>query len=163
MPARHEQRQIGKRHRAGQPRRQRMARQMVDTDEREPARRRQTLGEHHAGKHAADQTGAGGDRDGVDVVERRAGRGQRRPGDDVEPFGMGAGRDLGHDAAIGRVQALLTHDLGGKDRADRRARRCAHQRRRGVVAAALDPEQKAVARHGGVRWLHPIASGPGRR
>ena len=51
----------------------------------------------------------------------------------------------GHDAAVSGVQRVLAGDLGGEDRADRQAGAGANQRGGGVVAAALDPEDEAVA------------------
>ena len=67
-------RQVGKREPIGQPRRQRVARQVVDADQRQPGRRGQPLGAHHARQHAADQARAGRHRD---TVESGAGPGRR--------------------------------------------------------------------------------------
>jgi len=118
-----------------------------------------TLGEHHSGEDAADQPGAGGDRHRVDRAEPDAGGGQRRGGDDVEPLGMGAGGDLGDDAAVGIVQRGLAGDLAGEDGADRGAGAAADQRDRGVVAARFDAEDQALAGHG----APPVARDGARR
>ncbi len=119
------------------------------------------LGEHHPGEDAADEAGAGGDGDGVDGGEGEAGGGEGGAGDGVEALGVGAGGDLGDDAAVAGVQGVLAGDLGGEDGADGAAGDGAHQGDRGVVAAGLDPQDDALALHTASRLRRCcVRSGP---
>ncbi len=108
MAARYEQQQIGKGEgRLGEHRRQGMAFEMVHRDQRLARREREALGRHQPDHHAADQSRAGGCRHGVDVREPDIRLQQRSPDQVGQDFDMGAGGDLGDDAAIGPVSALL--------------------------------------------------------
>ena len=69
MAARNQQQQKRKCHAIGQPRRQRMARQMIDRDQRLARAQRQRLGGGQSHHHAADQAGPGGGGDGVDICQ----------------------------------------------------------------------------------------------
>ena len=141
MPARDEQHQIREVQPVGQPRRQRMARQVVDAHQRQPARSGDRLCRHHARQYTTDQPGPGGDRDQFDVVQRHAGLVQR-PGDaEVQAFGMGAGGDLGDHAAEAGVQRGLLEDHRGMDGAVP-----ADDGGGGFVTAALDPQTKPAHR-----------------
>ena len=140
VAARDQQHQVGKADVLDEPRGQRVPGEVVDAPERQPAGGGEALGEHHAGQHPADQPGAGGDGDGVEVGEPDAGPAERGGGDEVQPLGVGAGGDLGHDPAIGVVQRVLADDLGGEDLGARPAGAGADHRGGGVVAAALDAE-----------------------
>ena len=46
-----------------------VAGEVVDAVEREAEAGGEALGEHHPGEHAADEAGAGGDGDGVEIGE----------------------------------------------------------------------------------------------
>ena len=78
-----------------------------------------------------------------DVGEPDPCPGERRRRDVVQPLGVGAGGDLGHDPAVGVVQRVLADDLGGEDLGPRPAGAGADHRGGGVVAAALDAEDHA--------------------
>ena len=156
MPARNQQQQVGK----GEPRireagRKRVAFQMVDRQQRLARRHRERLGAHQPDHHPADQPGAGGGGDGVEVIELHTRLGHYFGDHRRKAFGMGARGDLGYDAAIGRVFGLLTGDRLRDD--------CpvtAHQRDRGLVAARLDAQNEAPKCCGvrGVRFeAHPAS------
>ena len=70
MAARHQKQQKGKFHAIGQPRGQRMARQMIDRDQRLARRQRQRLGGGQSHHHPADQAGTGRGGNGVDLGQR---------------------------------------------------------------------------------------------
>ena len=148
VPAGNEQHEVGKFDGLDQPRCERVPGEMVDAPERQPARRGKALGKHHTGKHAADEARARSDANRIHIGEGQARAGEGRLGHHIDPLGMGAGSDLGDDAAKGRVQALLAKDLGGEDLADRPAGLGAQEGGRGVVAAAFDPEDDARLRQG---------------
>ena len=147
MPAGDEEHEVGEGDVLGQPRGQRMPGEVVDAVERQAAAGGDPLGEHHAGEHPADQPRTGGDRHRVDAVEAEAGALERGRGHEVEALGVGAGGDLGHDAAPLGVQPVLALDHRGEDLAPRLPGTRAHHRDGGVVAAALDPEDGAGGLH----------------
>ena len=142
VAARDEQQEIGK-SKVGlaEHRRQRMAFEMVDRDQRLAARQRQPLGGDQADDHAADKPRAGGGGDRIDLVERRPSLFQRFLDQPRQNLDMGARRDLRDDAAERPVGALLPrqpmgeHPPVGSD-----------QRRRGFVAARFNAEDQAHAR-----------------
>jgi hypothetical protein len=72
---------------------------MVHADQRQPAARRQPLGQHDARQHAADQPRPGGHRDPVQIGQPQPGLRQRLFDAGIQLLGMGAGGDFGHDAA----------------------------------------------------------------
>jgi hypothetical protein len=83
----------------------------------------------------ADQAGAGGDSDSGEIGQAKAGFAEG-PGDQpIQPDDMGAGGDLRHDAAIGRMLRLLAQEWRREDPPLGVDQRC-----RGLVAAGLDPE-----------------------
>jgi hypothetical protein len=59
---------------------------------------------------------------------------------------MGAGGDLGHDTSEAGVQVLLAENCVRKDLA-RTGASTSHDRRRGLVAARLDAEDRQRLRH----------------
>ena len=135
VTARHQQQQVGKIHVVGQPGGQRVAFEMVDRDQRQPMDEAEGLGGDEAHHQPADQPGPRRRRYGCEVTEAEAGLAHRRLDQQVQPFDMGAGGDLGHHAAIGSMQVELCGDRSGKDPAVR-----GHQGRRRLVAARLDAQ-----------------------
>ena len=116
-----------------------MGLQMIDRDERLAACQRQRLGRGQPDHDPADQPRPGRCGDGVDIAERQMRRRQRLFDQGVQGLDMGAGRDLGHDPAIGGMLVhLAEHDIG-QDLAWAR-RRATHDRHCGFVAAGLDPK-----------------------
>jgi hydroxymethylbilane synthase len=127
MPARDQQQQIGEAElRIGQHRRERMAFQVIDGDQRLAGRERQALGGDQPDHDAADQPGAGGRGDRVDLGQLDARLG-KRAGDEIgQDFDMGPRGDLRHHAAERPVRGFLAGQpmrqdasIGG-DQADRR-------------------------------------------
>ena len=112
--------------------------QVVDRDERQPARPGERLRGLHADEQRADQAGPARDRDGVDVVERRACFRERLADDGRRELEVPARRDLRHDAAVTRVQLRLRRD-------DVRANESVfgHDGTRGLVAGRLEREDHA--------------------
>jgi hypothetical protein len=76
---------------------------------------RQRLRGGEPDEHAADEAGPGRGRDAVDLVEGDPRMAQRTGDEAVDHLHMGAGRDLGHHAAIGRVLRDLAQDLVRED------------------------------------------------
>jgi hypothetical protein len=146
VPARDEEEEIGKGDVVGQPRRQRMAFEVVDREEGQAARGGDALRRHHADDHAADQARPRRRRDAVEIAEPESGLLERAPDDAVDRLQMGAGRDLWHDAAVGAVFLQLGIDDVRADGA-----RIVDDRRRGLVAARLDAEND----HGAGRAAGP--------
>ena len=77
MPARDQQHQIGIVDAVGQARRQRVPRQMVHADQRQPGSGGDALGAHHTRHHPADQPRPRGDGDPVQVGQLQARLNQR--------------------------------------------------------------------------------------
>ena len=153
MPAGDQQHQVGEGERVGEARGQRVAREVVDPDQRQPGARGQPLGEGHPGDDPPEEAGPGRDRHGVHPVEAEPGLAERRLGHGVEPLGMGAGGDLGDDAAEGRVQRVLGGHEVREDLGARRARgaesfRADRVLRRGPV---VDRRRRWRARSIGIR------------
>ena len=115
MPARDEEKEVGKGGCVGQARGQRVAGEVIDADEREAGDERDGLGAHHARQEPADEPGARGRGDAVKVSQTEAGAGKRLFGDEVYTLGMGAGGDVGDDAPEGRMQIGLAPDDRGED------------------------------------------------
>ena len=114
--------------------------QMVDRRERQAARPGERLRRRDPDEQRADETRALRDRDGVDVVERRARLAERLAHDRGDELEVAPRRDLGDDAAVARVQVGLRGDDVRADLA-----RLGHERRRGLVAGRLDPEDHAAS------------------
>ncbi len=141
MPARDEQQQIGEFEvRIAQPRRQRMAFEMVDRDQRLARRQRQRLAGDEAHHHPADQPGSRGGGDRVDLRQRHPRLGQRGLDQRRQHLDMRARRDLGHDAAIGPVRRFLARQPVREHGAVAR-----HQRGGGLVAARFEAEDQCHA------------------
>ncbi len=81
--------------------------QVVDRNERQPARPGDRLRRGDADEERADQAGPLRDRDGVEGVEVDSGRVQRLPYDRGDELEMPARGHLGHDPAEARVQLSL--------------------------------------------------------
>ena len=141
-----EEHEVGEGDVLDQPRGQRVPGEVVDAAERQAAAGGDPLGEHHAGEHAADQPRTGGDRHRVDV-----GRGRGRRASSAAAVTRSRRSAWARAAISGTTppnsacSASWPCDLRGEDLADRLARARAHHRDGGVVAAALDPEDGAVA------------------
>ena len=109
--------------------------QVVDRRQRQAARPGERLRRGDADEERADKARALRDRDRVDVVERRPRFAERLAHDRDDELEMSPRRDLGHDAAIARVQLGLR---GDDVRADLPC--LGHERRRGLVARRLQAE-----------------------
>ena len=108
-----EKQAIGKRQRAGQPRRQRVGLEMVDRDQRRIVHHRDRFRGGEADDHAADQAGTGGGGDRGKLVVTDARLLHRAVDDAVEHIDMGARRDLRHHAAEPCMFfGLRAHDIG---------------------------------------------------
>ena len=94
-----------------------------------------------------------GDRDRLDVVEPRPGALERVRGDRVDQLQVVPRRDLGHHAAVARVQQALRGDHVREDLAV-----VGDDGGAGVVAARLDGQDQAVARSGAVRHMMSASS-----
>ena len=81
--------------------------QVVHGHERQAAAPGERLGGGEADQQRADQARALGDGDGLDVVERGAGFGQRLPHHGEHELEVVPRCDLGHDPAEARVQVGL--------------------------------------------------------
>ena len=103
MTAAHQQHQIGKRQTVGQTRRQRVARQMVHTQQRQSGRSGNPPRQHHPRQHATDQSRARGDGHRIQLRQRQTRLVQRAFDTMIQPFGMGTGGDFWHDTAKGCV------------------------------------------------------------
>ena len=89
---------------------QRVPLKMVDADQRQARRRRNPLGAHHAREDAANQSRPGGGGHRIQIGERHVRLGQRGLDAVIQPFDMGARRNLRHHAAERGVQAILPPD-----------------------------------------------------
>jgi len=84
--------------------------EVVDRDERQPPRPRERLRHGEPDEEGADQPRALRHGDAVDVVERRARLGERLADHRRDELEMPPRRDLGHDAAVPRVEVGLRGD-----------------------------------------------------
>ena len=108
-----EEQAIGKRQRAGQPRRQRVGLEMVHRDQRRIVHHRDRLRGGQPDDHAADQAGTGGGGDRRKLRKADAGFLHGAVDDAVEHVDMGARGDLRHHAAEGgMLLGLRAHDIG---------------------------------------------------
>ena len=116
MAAAGEQQQIGKLKVAiDQPRRQSMAFEMVDRDQRLVASDCQPLAREQSDHHPTDQAGAGGGGDGVNFADLDVSLGQHladQPGEDIN---MGARGDFRNHPAERAMRLILTDHRLGKD------------------------------------------------
>ncbi len=108
-----QQQQIGEGDAVGEAGGERMAFEVVDGDERLSGGKGDCFCRGETDQHAADETGAGGSGNRVDVGEGGARLSQRSAHHVVKHLDMGAGGNLGHDAAEGgMVVDLGKHDIG---------------------------------------------------
>ncbi len=103
MPARNQKQKKREGDLIGKARRERVAFEMIDGDERNFMHRRDHLGRHDAHEHAADQTWTRGGAHGIEIGKAHAGLGHGFCDEAVEMGEMGARGDLGHDAAEDRM------------------------------------------------------------
>ena len=87
-----------------------MARKMVHTDQGQTRRRRQSLRQHHARQHAADQPRTRCHRNRVQIGQRTARLRKRLFHHMIQLFHMRPRREFRHDPAKGRVQCGLAHN-----------------------------------------------------
>ncbi len=116
-----------------------MAFEMIDGDEGPAEAERDGLRRGHADDQAADETRPGRRGHRIDRGEIEPGLSHGLADRRIEQLDMGAGGDLGHHAAIGRMQVELRAHHACKDLAPP-AGRPAHHGGRGLIAARLDPE-----------------------
>ena len=109
--------------------------EVVDRDQRHAARPRDRLGRREADEQRADESGALRDGDCVHLRQGRVGFYERLPDDRKDELEVVPRGDLGHDAPVLRVQVRLRGDDRGEHLAF-----LADDRRRGLVAGGLDPE-----------------------
>ena len=138
MPARDQQRQIGKLDRVGQPGGEHMGFEMVDREEGEVVRGGDRLAGHRADDDAADQPRPGGRRHPVERIEADPGIRHGPRDHAVDGLQMRARGDLRHYPAIVAMGVELVAHHIGEDRAA-----VVDHRRRGLVAARLDTEDQA--------------------
>jgi hypothetical protein len=119
-----------------------VALEVVHGRQRQPARGGEPLRGGHAHQQGPDEPGPLRDGHEVDVVESRAGAGQRVVDDVVDELEVMTGRDLGHDAAVAVVHALRRDDVGAHLPVPR------GHRRAGVVAAGLERQDHSAKRRG---------------
>ena len=127
--------------------------EVVDGDERQAARPRESLRGRQADEERTDQSRALGDGDTIDVLEARVRLRECLADYRRDQLEMAARRDLGHDAAVGRVQLRLRGDDAGADLAV-----AGDERRRGLVATRLDAEDQT-----GNRYRHKSVTHRARR
>ena len=135
MPAGDQKQQIGKRDIVGQPRRQRMAFEMIDGNERQIPGCGNGLCRHRTDYHAADQTGPGGRGNPVEIADVEAGLRQRAADNAIQNIEMCARRDFRHDTAKCLVFVIL-----GIDNVRQNTPVVGNYRRRRFIAACLDPK-----------------------
>ena len=156
MPARHQQQQIREIEIGiGEARRQRMAFEMIDRDQRLARRQRQTLAGEQADHHPANQPRTGGRGDRIDLADVDAGFVQHLADQAGQDLDMGAGGDFGDNAAVRLVRRVLAdHRLGEN------APVAGHQRDRAVVARGFESEDQ---RHGTrpLPYAAPVTRGEG--
>ena len=101
VAARQQEQEIGEGGIVGEARGQRMGLEMIDGNEGFAQGERDGLAGRQADDDAADEAGTGRRRDGIDLGDRHAGLGDGAFDEPVQHLDMGAGRDLGHDPAVG--------------------------------------------------------------
>ena len=139
MAAGHEQKQIGKMELGvAQHRRQRVALEMIERDQRLAGGQRQPFGGHEADHHSPDQAGTGGGGDGVDLSEIDPCFGQNRLDQPRQNLDVRTGRNFGDNPSIRAMRLALIGDAVCKN-----APVGGDQSRRGLVAARFDAEDQA--------------------
>ena len=117
MAARDEQQQVGKLDAVRQACGQGMGLKVVHGHEGLSGGQGQSLAGGQTHHDAADEAGACGSGDGVEIGKVAACVGERALDQPINHLDMGAGGNFGHDAAIGGMFCDLAHDLVGEDRA----------------------------------------------
>ena len=147
MATGNEQHQIGKGQPIGQPRRQRMAFQMVDRIKRFSRCSRHRLAGHQADQQAADQarTASGGNR--IDIGKRDTGAQKRFLDQRIQCLDMGTRRNLRHDTAIDAVLFQLAQHHVAENFA-MAVLIPQHDGGCSLVAACFDTEDTQAGRHG---------------
>ena len=146
MAAGDEQHEIGKGEPVGQPRRQRMAFQMVDGIERLAHRPSDRLARHQPDDEPTDQPRPACRSDRIDILQRAPGTQKRFGNQAVQRLHMGARRDLRHHAAIGAVLLeLAQHDF--TENLALSVRIAHDDGSGGLVAARFDAENGQLGRH----------------
>ena len=111
--------------------------EVVHTDEREPARERQSFRGGHPHGERADETGAPRHRHGIDLAKADGRLFQRLVEHGQQTLDVLAGRELGNDAPEATVEGRLRSDDvaadGGAVRDHRRGR---------LIAGGLQPEDE---------------------
>ena len=110
--------------------------EVVDHDQGQAGGVGERLGRRDAHQQRADQARALGDGHRVDLGQGQAGALERRVDDGVHRPEVVAGRDLGHDAAVGGVQVGLRRDDARDDLPS------PHDRRGGLVTRGLDRQDR---------------------
>jgi len=112
---------------------------VVDRDQRQPPRGGNRLGGAEADQEGADQAGAGGHRDRLDVLQRNARFRQRCLDHRHRQLQMVARSHLGDDAAEAGVRLVLRGDHVGEDA------RPVDDGSAGVIAGGLDRENHELS------------------
>jgi hypothetical protein len=116
-----------------------VALQVVDRDQRQPARRGDPLRGAYPDQQRPDQAGSGGSGDRLDVVQAYPRLAERRLDHRRRQLEMLAGRDLGHDPAEALVGGGLRGDHVAEDAL------AVEHGGAGVVAGGLDRQQQVRA------------------
>jgi hypothetical protein len=140
-----EEQQVGRPQALGQARREGVGFQMVDRHQRQVVGERDRLGRHQPDDQPADEAGTGGGRDAIEIGEAEIGLAQRLGDQAVEMGDMGAGGDLRHDTAVGRVGGVLRQHDVGEHVAGAVGPAAPDDRRGGLVARRLQPQDDEIA------------------
>jgi hydroxymethylbilane synthase len=141
MPAREQEQQIGEgeaaRHKARQARRQRMALEVIDGDERLACREGQALGQPRADQKAADQPRPGRGRDSAEIRRPQTCLMERMRDHGGKMREVRAGGNFRHHAAERRMIVKLAQHMLGDDAPVRRED--GHRR---LIAGGFDGKQR---------------------
>lgn len=143
MPARNQQHEVRKVQPIRQARRQRMAGQMVDRDQRQARCGGQPARAHDARKHPADQSRPRRNGYSVKHPQSQTGSRERLFNAKVQLFDMRTCRNLGDDPAEVGMKIALPCDNRRQDAPPPPGR--PHQGGGGIIAAAFDPEKGKLA------------------
>src|SRR3990172_3794502 len=114
-----------------------VALEMVDADQREPPDVGEGLRHRAADEERPDEARPLGHRDGLQIGEGDPGVTERLLDDRDDDLEVAPRRQLGHHAAVGRVDLVLGGHDGGQD-----LRAVRQDRRRRLVAGGLDPQDQ---------------------
>ena len=110
--------------------RQHVGMQVVDLDHGDTEGEAEPLGKVGPHQQRAQQSGAAGEGDGIELIGANARATYRLADDGDDVLLVGTGGELGHNAAVGRMYGLRGDDIAQQLTA-------AQYGRRGVVAGAL--------------------------